>query len=91
MKANDKTLCDFFVNFGDKDPDALIHSAKAEIAKHGGELIGDSTQGQFSVASPSVEGSYTISGNEISFIITKKPWYATCAMIKSKLTEYLES
>jgi hypothetical protein len=91
MKTNEKALCNFSINFGSRDPSALIQTAKTELAKHGGQLTGDMAQGEFSVASPSVEGWYSISGNEITFVITKKPWYAPCGLIEGKLKEYLQA
>lgn len=41
MKNKEKAICNFSINFGSRDPSALIQTAKTELVKHGGELTGD--------------------------------------------------
>jgi hypothetical protein len=79
-------MCQFNISFS-TDAESLTSRAKQEIARAGGALTGDSTQGNFSLNTPigSIEGNYLIDGQVISISITKKPFLLSCQRIEKEL------
>lgn len=63
--------------------------AGAELARqHGVLFTGNGIKGQFD--GHGIKGEYNVSGDTISFSITKKPWYAPMAMIVSKFNSFIK-
>lgn len=83
-------MCQFSIPFSG-DPENLFKRANQEIEKSGGAFNGDSAQGSFEVKTPlgSIEGSYQISGQQISFAILKKPFLLSCSRIEKELMEVM--
>jgi hypothetical protein len=66
--------------------ETMLAKAKSAAQKNGGEFNGDSNSGSFSVkVMGSIEGSYTVSGNELLINIESKPMFIPCATIESFL------
>jgi hypothetical protein len=66
--------------------ETMLAKAKSAAQNNGGEFNGDSNSGSFSVkVMGSIEGSYTVSGNELLINIESKPMFIPCATIESFL------
>ncbi|MCW3080905.1 hypothetical protein [Segetibacter sp.] len=84
-------MCQFSIPFSG-DAESLIKRAKQEIEKVGGNLMGDGTQGSFEGKTPigSIEGSYRVEGQQISFNITDKPFLLSCSRIEKELSAVMQ-
>jgi hypothetical protein len=80
--------CKFTIDVDD-DPAVLIAKARTALASIGGKLEGDAVAGTVSgdTAFGSIEGTYSVVGRAVSFVITKKPVLVPCAMIESQLRQ----
>ncbi len=80
--------CQFTIDV-DGDPADLIAKAREALAGIGGKMIGDDQAGEVEADSPfgRIEGSYSVSGQAVSFVITKKPMLVSCSMIESQLRQ----
>ena len=80
--------CKFTIDVDD-DPAVLIAKERTALASIGGKLEGDAVAGTVSgdTAFGSIEGSYSVVGRAVSFVITKKPVLVPCAMIESQLRQ----
>ena len=69
----------------------LINKANQAIVKAGGEVIGDTTEGDFSIPSPlgKITGNYKISLQTAFFNITDKPMFVGCGLIESTINSFL--
>jgi hypothetical protein len=83
-------MCKFDVSFS-HSAEEIVSKAKSMIVDSGGRFEGDVTQGRYTVKLPmgSVEGAYTVSGDKLSFNITKKPMVVPCAVIETFLRSRL--
>jgi hypothetical protein len=61
----------------------LYNEIATQIGQNHGTITGDAGSGSFAVPTPlgSVEGSYTITGQQITIQITKKPGVLGCGTI----------
>jgi hypothetical protein len=61
----------------------LYNEIATKIQQNHGTITGDASSGTFSVPTPlgGVEGSYTITGQQITIQITKKPLVLGCGTI----------
>jgi len=67
-------------------PETMLEKAKRAVQGQGGEFNGDSNSGSFSVkVMGTIEGSYTVAGNELLISIDNKPMFIPCATIESFL------
>ena len=75
--------CSFTINFSGLPRD-VVDKAKSAIGNQGGSFNGDEASGTFHVSVlGSIEGSYTISGNEMNVEITSKPLFISCSQIQT--------
>jgi len=84
------SACTFTLPFSGS-PEVILNKAKAAIEKQGGTFNGDEKAGAFhlSVMNNTIAGSYTISGHELTMIITDKPFFVPCSTIESMLKSKL--
>lgn len=68
----------------------VLEKAKVLAAKNGANLSGDNQSGHFEVKNPAIAGTYQVSGDTLSVIVTKKPFFIPEVMIKAKLEEFLK-
>jgi len=80
--------CQFTIDV-DGDPADLIAKARNAIKGIGGTLTGDDQSGKVEADSPfgRIEGTYSVSGKAVSFVISKKPALVPCSMIESQLRQ----
>ncbi len=81
-------MCNFKIEFKGTAAEAVAR-AKAGIEKAGGTFNGNTERGHFSIPSPSIAGNYTIEGQVVNIMITKKPFYIPCSAIEAKLRELI--
>ncbi|MEJ7586654.1 MAG: hypothetical protein WKI04_03725 [Ferruginibacter sp.] len=76
--------CTFSISF-QRDASVLVGVIKSKILNQGGAFNGDESGGNFDVAllGSHVRGTYTIAGQQMSFVITDKPFFVSCDQIKS--------
>ena len=80
--------CQFTIDV-DGDPAELISKARHAIKGIGGTLTGDNESGEVTADSPfgQIEGSYSVAGQAVSFVISKKPMMVPCSMIESQIRQ----
>lgn len=83
--------CKFTVTFNG-DLNTAFSLAKAEAAKIKAKFDGNAQKGSFHVDSAvgEFEGTYWVERNEITFDLSKKPFFAPCSLIQSKLEEWIK-
>lgn len=69
----------------------ILNKTKTAVESQGGIFEGDQFKGSFSVSllSNTVEGSYSVIGNELELDIQKKPAFLPCSAIESFLVKKL--
>lgn len=79
-------MCEFTIPFNGS-ADGLVTRARQEIERAGGSFNGNALGGNFIGKTPigSIGGSYQISGQEISIVISKKPFLLSCRKIEKEL------
>jgi hypothetical protein len=71
-------------------PEAMLAKAKSTVQNQGGQFNGDANSGTFSVkVMGTIEGSYTVSGNELLINIDNKPMFIPCGTIEGFLKSQL--
>lgn len=82
--------CNFTISFNEAI-ETLIEKAKNGIVSNGGTFKGNTKLGEYSIPVPTgtIKGKYTVSGKEIVFDITEKPFIPTCSRIEKELRNYL--
>lgn len=71
-------------------PEAMLAKAKNAVQGQGGQFNGDANSGTFSVkVMGAIEGSYTVSGNELLINIESKPMFIPCGTIEGFLKSQL--
>lgn len=83
--------CQFTILFT-QTPEHIIAIAKEQIGNIG-EFEGDTAQGNFTIKEPvTIKGNYTITGQQLSVTITKKPrFFVSCKKIKKDLVKLINS
>jgi hypothetical protein len=78
--------CEFTIDV-DRDPADLIRRARAALVSIGGTMTGNEQAGEVAADSPfgRIEGHYSVAGNAVSFVITRKPVLVPCKMIESQI------
>ena len=77
--------CNFNISFTGS-PEEVFGKAKAAVEKQGGNFSGDSNSGSFSLnVFGAINGSYTVSGNELQIVIEDKPMMIPCSAIENVL------
>jgi hypothetical protein len=71
--------------------DALVATLQTQVQGNGGTFTGDSNSGSFSVpvVGSQVSGSYTIAGQQLSVVIDKKPFFASCSAIENYISSHI--
>jgi hypothetical protein len=79
-------MCQFTIPFSGP-ADSLINRAGQEIRRTGGSLNGDIFNGNFQGRTPigSIGGTYQVVGQEITIVITQKPFLLSCKRIEKEL------
>jgi hypothetical protein len=74
-----------------EDVEAALAHAKSETIARGGVFDGDEAAGSFVLQTPlgAIEGSYAAHGTAVVFVVSKKPWLVSCALIAQVLDEFL--
>jgi hypothetical protein len=74
------------------DPLSLLQRAEHEITSKGGAFTGNDAQGSFRAKTPigSIEGAYTVDGQQIILNITKKPFLLSCNKIERELRSLMK-
>lgn len=68
-----------------EDPEELLERVRRKASKGGVNFWGDSVRGGFS---GKVSGSYSISGNQLTITITKKPFIVSWGFVKSEIRKF---
>jgi hypothetical protein len=63
----------------------VLKKVKATAAAKGVKFDGDETGGKFS---GDAEGTYTVSGQVITIVITDKPWYASDSQVSDAIKKF---
>lgn len=71
--------------------DALIATLKTQIESNGGTFSGDTSTGSFTVPvlGADVTGTYTITGQNLEVVISKKPFFASCGAIQKYIASHI--
>ena len=72
-----------------KDPQEVVAQFKSAAQKNGFELVGGVRLGHFS--GKGIEGRYSISGEDLTIVIEKKPIFISWSMIETKMREFFET
>jgi len=68
----------------------MLAKAKKAVESQGGQFTGDTNSGSFNVkVMGTIEGSYTVSGNELLINIENKPMFIPCGTIEGFLKSQL--
>ena len=72
-------------------PDTFVATLKAQVQNNGGTFNGDTSSGSFTVPvlGSDVEGTYTITGQDLNVIINKKPFFASCGAIQKFISSHI--
>ena len=86
MLSPSRMSCQFTIDV-DRDPADLIRRARAALVSIGATLTGNDEAGEVAVDSPfgRIEGNYSVVGQAVTFVITKKPLLVGCKMIESQI------
>lgn len=76
-----------------RDVGETLRRAKAEAAKFKSRFDGDVHGGDYSLRTPlgSIEGTYSVSGSTVCFLVERKPVVVPCALIERVLDEFLRA
>ena len=76
-----------------RDVSQTLERARKEAAKFHSRWDGDETGGAYTLRTPlgSIEGTYSLNGSVVVFVITKKPTLVPCGLIERVLDQFLRS
>lgn len=81
--------CNFSIPFTGSAEDIFIR-AKAAVEKQGGSFSGDVSGGNFSISVfGTINGTYSVSGQQLNIEIHDKPMMIPCAAIENALKSQL--
>jgi hypothetical protein len=82
--------CNFTIPFTGS-AEIILQKARTTVESQGGNFTGDSNAGEFSVSifGNTIVGSYTVAGQDLSMVITEKPFMIPCSAIESFLSKQL--
>ena len=82
--------CLFTIDF-QGSADALTGTIRQRIMANNGQFTGDASAGHFSVhvLAATIEGAYTIDGNNLNINISKKPFFVSCNALKDYVAQNL--
>jgi hypothetical protein len=83
-------MCEFSRHLPGPALDVIV-KARQSIEESGGTLSGDAQRGTIHIPTPvgDIAGDYTISGNTIAFLITRKPFFVPCVTIEARVDRFL--
>jgi hypothetical protein len=83
--------CDFIIPFSG-EPEKVLNKAKSAVQAQGGTFNGNANNGSFKVTffGNTIEGSYTVSGQDLQIAIDSKPFFVPCNTIESFLRKQIE-
>ncbi len=75
------------------DPGATLARAKKEAEKFRSRFDGDLEKGDYALKTPlgTIEGTYTMEGSSVCFVVEKKPTIVPGALIERVLDEFLRA
>ncbi|MEO6070399.1 MAG: hypothetical protein ABIN57_07465 [Chitinophagaceae bacterium] len=84
--------CTFSISFSGT-PQSVLSKAKAAVNSQGGNFEGNEDAGNFglSVMGNSIQGTYTVTGQNLNVTITDKPFFVPCSTIEGFLKNQLTS
>lgn len=78
-------MCKFSIPITDSI-ETMLGKARSAVQSQGGTFSGDGNSGSFQVkVMGNIEGSYTVSGNELLISIDSKPMFIPCNTIEGFL------
>ena len=82
--------CTFTIAF-EGTAESLVEHLKNKILTNNGGFGGDASSGSFSIQllATTIEGAYTINGNDIMITIRKKPFFINCNSIRDYVAQNL--
>lgn len=81
--------CSFSIPFTGSADD-IFNRAKAAVEKQGGSFSGDASGGNFTISVfGTINGSYSVSGQQLNIDIHDKPMMIPCAAIENALKSQL--
>ena len=81
--------CSFSIPFSGSAED-IFNKAKGAVEKQGGSFNGNATGGSFSISVfGTINGSYSVSGQQLNIEIEDKPMMIPCAAIENALKSQL--
>ncbi|MEO5945141.1 MAG: hypothetical protein ABIP30_09690 [Ferruginibacter sp.] len=82
--------CNFNIPFS-VSAETIVSKARHTVESQGGTFNGDENSGNLNVSifGNTIVGSYSINGQELSVIISEKPFIVPCSTIESFLTKQL--
>jgi hypothetical protein len=79
------STCSFAIQFSGS-PEEIYNKAKNAVQKQGGTFSGDVNSGSFSISVfGTINGRYTVSGQQLNIDIDDKPMMIPCAAIENAL------
>lgn len=69
-----------------RDPEELVRQVGEQARATGAVFTGDARSGRF--AALGVEGSYAVSGAEVSVTVTRKPAFAPWGLVEAELRKF---
>ena len=78
--------CNFSIPFSG-EPDIILAKAKAAIEGQDGSFVGNTAGGSFDVTvfGSTINGNYTVEGQNLNIIILNKPFLIPCSTIEGLL------
>ena len=75
------------------DVSATLDRAKREAVKYGSRWDGDAEKGSYTLRTPlgTLEGTYTVTGSVVCFVIGKKPAVIPWGLIENVLDRFLRA
>ncbi|MBD0332528.1 MAG: hypothetical protein ICV66_07720 [Chitinophagaceae bacterium] len=85
------SACNFTIPFTG-DSQKVLNQARSAVQSQGGTFNGDANSGNFKVAvfGNKIEGSYTVSGQNLNITIDSKPFFVPCNTIENFLSKQIE-
>lgn len=69
----------------------LIQIAKKQFEAHGGKIAFENGKGKFSIniGGSELRGNMTLNGKSLNICLEEKPFFLSCSIIKSRLSQFL--
>jgi hypothetical protein len=84
------SACEFSVHFTG-EAQSIFEKTKMAVEAQGGQFEGDASGGRFSVSvmSNTIAGTYSVSDQQLHFVIDTKPMFLPCNAIQGYLASKL--